>query len=286
MQVSVGIIPRARFAEAEYLEAVGHAAEAAGLARVWLGDRTVYPKQYATAGDLGDTFPWNVSAPQLEGVVAMTWLLASTRRVGVGVSVMVVPLRQPVLLARQLASLDHLSKGRLTFGLGIGGVLEEYDIMGVDRERRGARVDEYIEAMRLLWTEEHPSFSGRFVSFPETYCSPKPAQVGGPPLWIGGHTEATRERVARYGAGLAAGSVTPERAVTLLADVRARAERLGRDPSTVGILVQAHDPDRDALRRKLDAHRQAGVTEAIVPGLGRTPTEVADSVAAIPDLVG
>jgi probable F420-dependent oxidoreductase len=283
--LSAGIIPRARLSDPELLVAVGRSAEAAGLARVWLGDRTVYPVHYESAGDLGREFPWDISAPQLEGVVAMTWILASTERVGVGISVMVIPTRQPVVLARQLGSLDHLSRGRVAFGVGIGGVLEELDATGVDRARRGARTDEYLEAMQRLWTGEPASFSGEFVSFPEIYCRPSPVQPGGLPLWIGGHTEATYERVARFGAGLAAGGPSPEQAAELLARVRARAEGRGRDPMSVGILVQAYAPERDAFRRLLEAHRDAGVTEAIVPARGRTPEEVTESVAAIPDLL-
>ena len=285
MLLSVGIIPRGRFSEAEHLAAVGRSAEVAGLARVWLGDRTVYPVHYQSAGDLGREFPWDISAPQLEGIVAMTWLLASTERVGVGISVMVIPLRQPVVLARQLGSLDHLSGGRVTFGVGIGGVLEEYDAVGIDRHRRGARADEYLSAMHRLWTEERPSFSGEFVSFPEIYCNPQPVHPGGLPVWIGGHTEATYDRVVRFGTGLAAGSASPDRAVTLLAALRERADRAGRDPMSVGLLVQASAPDAESLRRLLAEHREAGVTEAIVPARGRTPTEIADSVAAVPELL-
>jgi probable F420-dependent oxidoreductase len=254
------------------------------LARVWLGDRLVYPAHYESAGDLGREFPWDISAPQLEGIVAMTWILASTTRVGVGVSVMVIPLRQPLVLARQLASLDYLYEGRVTFGVGIGGVLEEFDCAGVDRARRGARAEEYVQAMKLLWTEERPSFDGEFVSFPELYCSPKPAQAEGIPLWFGGHSSATYDRAARYGAGLAAGSVSPTRAAELLSIVRARAEAIGRDPEYVGLLVQAHHPDPDTLRRLLAEYRDAGVTEAILPARGRTPDELAESVAAIAEL--
>lgn len=286
MLLSVGIIPRARFSDPGYLTAVGRSADAAGLTRVWLGDRTVYPVRYETAGDLGPTFPWDTAVPQLEGIVAMTWLLAATERVGVGVSVMVLPMRQPVILARQLGTLDHLSGGRVAFGVGLGGVLEEYDIVGVDRRRRGARADEYIEAMRLLWTEEQASFSGEFVSFPATYCSPKPVQPGGIPLWIGGHTDATYDRVARHGVGLAPGTVTPARAAELLAIIRRKAEQAGRDPSSLGILPIARAADRDGLRRVLAEHRDAGVTEVIVPVGGRTPDEVHDTVAAVPDLLG
>jgi len=279
MKISLGVIPRNRMSKAENLEAVARAGDETGLTRIWLGDRLVYPVQYAHAGDLGDRFPWDVSDPQLEGVVAMTWLLASSRRIGVGVSVMVVPLRQPLVLARQLASLDHLSGGRLTLGLGIGGVLEEYDCAMVDRHDRGARLDEYVEALKVLWTEERPSFDGRFVSFPELYCNPRPAQSGGIPLWFGGHLPPVWDRVVRAGAGLAAGSVTPERAAQLRAELSHRCEAAGRDPESVGLLVIANNPDPDGLRRLLDGQRAAGVSEVVCPVRGRNPEEIAESVA-------
>jgi probable F420-dependent oxidoreductase len=285
MLLSIGIIPRGRLSTAANLTAVAQSAETAGLARVWLGDRLVYPARYESAGDLGREFPWDITAPQLEGIVAMTWMLASTTRIGVGVSVMVIPLRQPLVLARQLASLDSLSEGRVTFGIGIGGVLEEYDCAGVDRRRRGARADEYVKALQVLWTDERPSFSGEFVSFPELHCNPKPVHPQGIPLWFGGHSPATYDRVAQYGVGLAAGSASPARAAELLADLRARAERVGRDPSTIGLLVQAHHPDTQGLRRLLEEYREAGVTEAIVPARGRTPDELAGSVAAAAELL-
>jgi probable F420-dependent oxidoreductase len=282
--LSTGMIPRSRFSTAEYLTAVARSADSAGLARVWMGDRLVYPVRYESAGDLGREFPWDIAAPQLEGIVAMTWMLAATTRVGVGISVMVIPLRQPLQLARQIASLDHLSQGRVTLGVGIGGVLEEYDCAGVDRRRRGARSDEYVRALKVLWSDERPSFSGEFVSFPELYCNPKPAQAGGIPLWFGGHSSETYDRVAQYGVGLAAGSAPPARAAELLTIIRERTEAAGRDPTNVGLLVIADHPERDGLRQLLDEYRQAGVTEAVVPPHGRSPTEVADSVASIPEL--
>jgi probable F420-dependent oxidoreductase len=281
MLVSAGIIPRGPLAASENLTAVARSAEESGLQRVWLGDRLVYPVHFESAGDLGREFPWDISGPQLEGIVAMTWMLAATTSLGVGISVMVVPLRQPLVLGRQLASMDSLSGGRVTFGVGIGGVMEEYDCAGVDRRRRGARVEEYVAALESLWTEERPSFDGEFVSFPELYCNPKPAQTGGIPLWFGGHTPATWDRVARLGAGLAAGSVTPDRAAFLASELQRRSEALGRDPSSVGLLVIANHRDPGALRHLLDGHRRAGVTEVVVPVRGRDPEALAASVAGI-----
>jgi alkanesulfonate monooxygenase SsuD/methylene tetrahydromethanopterin reductase-like flavin-dependent oxidoreductase (luciferase family) len=151
----------------------------------------------------------------------------------------------------------------------------------VDHRHRGARLDEYVEALKILWTDEKPSFSGRFVSFPELYCSPKPARPQGIPLWFGGHVPAMWDRAARHGVGLAAGSVTPERAAELVAEVRRRAEAVGRNPDEVGLLVMANAPTEAELLRLLDAHRKAGVTEAVVGARGRTPDELSASVTTI-----
>jgi alkanesulfonate monooxygenase SsuD/methylene tetrahydromethanopterin reductase-like flavin-dependent oxidoreductase (luciferase family) len=137
------------------------------------------------------------------------------------------------------------------------------------------------KSLKVLWTDEQPSFSGRFASFPELYCRPKPVRPEGIPLWFGGHTPAMWDRAARRGAGLAAGSVNPERAAQLIGEVRRRAETAGRDPAEVGLLVMANAPTGAQLVALPKAHRQAGVTEAVVGVRGRTPDELTESVRTI-----
>jgi len=217
----------------------------------------------------------------------MTWLCASTTTVGVGTSVMVIAERQLVWLAKQLATLDELSGGRLTLGIGVGWCQEEFESLGVPFEHRGSRTDEYLEALRVLWTAEQPSFSGRFVSFPPLYCNPKPRQVGGPPIWVGGAGPAAMERVARVGAGWVAGGEEPAELARNLAWIRARAEALGReDADSIGLLVQgAWRPDRGDLMRYLSELQEAGVSEVVVPVQGKTPEEATDFVHSIPELL-
>ena len=174
MRLATGLMARGRLGSPEVLAAIGHAAEEAGMARVWFGDHVVYPVEYepkypSPTGRIG----YNPAAPQLDVVVAMTWLCAATTRVGVGTSVMVVAERQPVWLAKQLASLDRLSGGRVSLGIGVGWCAEEYAALGVPFARRGARTDEYIRAMQTLWTEEQPAFDGEFVSFPPPLLQPE-----------------------------------------------------------------------------------------------------------------
>ncbi len=288
MLLSTGLMARGRLGSPEMLATIGQAAEEAGLPRVWFGDHVVYPVDYApnypsATGRLN----YNPASPQADVVVAMSWLCAATRHVGVGTSVMVIAQRQLVSLAKQLASLDALSGGRLTLGIGVGWCEEEFESLGVPFEHRGTRTDEYIRAMKVLWTEEVPSFSGRFVSFPPLYCDPKPAQPGGPPIWVGGGGPAAFERVARYGAGWVAGGAPPDELARDIVAIRRRAANLGReDAEAIGLLVQGvWRPDRDDLRRHLRELRAAGVTEAVVPVQGKTPAEAREFVLSIPELL-
>jgi probable F420-dependent oxidoreductase len=288
MQLSTGLMARGRLGSPELLEAIGRAADEVGLPRVWFGDHVVYPVAYRSAyPSASGKIDYNTASAQSDVIVAMTWLCAATDSVGVGTSVMVVAQRQLVWLAKQLATLDVLSGGRLTLGIGVGWCAEEFESLGVPFAERGARTDEYMDAMRVLWTEETPSYSGRYVSFPPLYCNPKPVQAGGPPIWVGGGGKAALERVARYGAGWVPGGRTPEELARDLAWIRNRAAELGRtDAEEIGMLAQGvWRPDRDDLRLLLRDLRAAGVTEAIVPVQGKTPEEARDFVRSIPELL-
>jgi probable F420-dependent oxidoreductase len=124
----------------------------------------------------------------------VSYLAALTTSVRLGFGVIVLPQRQPVLLARQLSSIDVLTRGRLIAGFGVGYVEPELQAMGVSLAERGARTDEYLAAMRVLWTDPAPSFAGRFVSFAGVYQRPGPVQRPHPPIVIGGHSEAALRR--------------------------------------------------------------------------------------------
>ena len=166
-------------------------AEAAGFDSLWVGDHIALP---ADAPDSADE-------ARLEAVVALTYLAAVTERVRLGFGVIVLPQRQPVLLAKQIASIDALSEGRVTVGLGVGYVEAELEAFGVRLAERRARTDEYINAMDVLWDDGLASFEGRFVSFRELMQRPRPVQRPHPPLVIGGHSPAALRRAARVASG-------------------------------------------------------------------------------------
>jgi probable F420-dependent oxidoreductase len=165
-------------------------AEAAGFESIWVGDHIALPT----------TAPDDPYQPRVEAVVALAHLAAVTERVKLGCGVIILPQRQPVLLAKQLSSIDVLSGGRLIVGLGVGYVEEELNALGVQLSERGARTDEYVAAMQALWDEPTPAFEGEFVSFKHVLQRPRPVQQPHPPLIFGGATKASFRRARAAGA--------------------------------------------------------------------------------------
>ena len=196
--------------------------------------------------------------PVLEAVVALTAVAAWTERVALGTGVMLLPLRHPSLVAKQIASLDALSGGRVILGVGIGGEGEkDFEAVGVPREARGRRSDEALDVLRRLWRERPASHHGRFFSFSEVTIEPPPHQPGGPPIWIGGRSPAALRRVAQRGDGWLAYFASPRRFATDWAEVKRLSEAAGRDPaeltpaltSTIAIRT-----DSSAARQALAEH--------------------------------
>ncbi len=174
---------------------VVQAAEQAGFDSVWTGEHVVLPSP-AT-----DRSPLPPTTPMLDTGVAAAYIAAHTSTIRIGTGIIILPLRHPVLLAKELASLDVVSGGRLIAGFGAGYLPEEFDAMGVPLSERGARMDEYLAALRALWTMDQPEFEGRFVSFTGVDAHPRPVQPGGPPLVLGGGSEAAVRRAIRLADG-------------------------------------------------------------------------------------
>jgi probable F420-dependent oxidoreductase len=216
-------------------------AEDAGFESLWVGDHIALPA--------GEGNP-----PRLEAMIALTYLAAVTSRVRLGVGLIVLPQRQPVLLAKQLTSLDVLSGGRLTVAVGAGYVEPELNAMGVSLAERGARTDEYLAAMRALW-DAAPSFTGRFVSFSGVVQHPSPVQRPHPPIVVGGHSAAAYRRAARHGSGWYGWGLDVEQTGKALADLAA-ATRAEQRPAALGELeitiTPPGPPDLDTARRYAD----------------------------------
>jgi probable F420-dependent oxidoreductase len=227
-------------------------AEEAGFEALWVGDHIALPSDA----------PDPAEQPRLEALVAMAYLAAVTSRVRLGVGVIVLPQRQPVLLAKQLTSIDVLSGGRLTVGIGVGHLEAELAAFGVSLADRGARTDEYLAAMRTLWDEPARPFEGRFVSFTDVVERPRPVQRPHPPIVIGGHSPAAYRRAILNGNGWYGWELDPDQTARALAELRATAGRHERRAGLGDLEITITPPgtiDVDTARRYSDlgVHRLA-----------------------------
>jgi probable F420-dependent oxidoreductase len=138
-------------------------------------------------------------APLYEPFTTLGWLAGVTRRIEIGSTVVILPYRQPLQVARMAANVDQLSDGRLLFGVGVGWSQQEFAALGVPFHQRGALTNEYLAALKTLWTNDVASFQGRFVAFTEVHTAPRPKRTPHPPIWVGGASDAAMRRAVRYG---------------------------------------------------------------------------------------
>jgi len=253
------------------------AAEDAGFESAWTVEHVVIPKGYQSA------YPYTADGrlPGGEGdfilpdpQIWMAYVAARTDRINLATGILILPQHNPVICAKQVATLDYMSGGRVLLGIGVGWLKEEFEALGVPFAERGARTEEYMHALRALWSMDLPSFQGKFVSFQNAYMRPKPVR-GTVPIVIGGHSKAAARRAGRMADGF-----FPARGASseLLRLVRDAAVEAGRDPRDVEITASMPDDPQD-----LKALAALGVSRVLVPVTGvaglkriiRGPSDVA-----------
>jgi probable F420-dependent oxidoreductase len=211
-------------------------AEAAGFESLWGGEHVILPEtiesRYPYTAD--GKIPATNDTPIPDPLIWLAFAAAAAPTMRLGTCILIVPQRNPLVLAKELATLDQLSGGRVELGLGVGWLKEEFDALGVPWDRRGARNDEYIAAMRALWAGPLAEFHGEFVDFPPVTCSPRPVN-GNIPILVGGDTDVAIRRAARLADGYFPGEGDAERLAALIGRVRAEAERHDRDPESIEI---------------------------------------------------
>ncbi len=242
---------RGQTATPEALEALVQRGEALGFSSVMIADHVVFPVAIKSKYPYTVTGAFPGQGDALEQLALMAFIAGKTRTLRLVSSVMIVPHRNPVVTAKMLATIDVLSHGRVTVGVGVGWLREEFQALGApDFDRRGSVSDEYIRIMKTLWTECPASFAGEFYRFEAIQCLPAPVQKPHPPIWVGGHSKAALRRVARLGDGwhpVGANPAVPLRPPELassLAGLRRLTEAEGRDPSSFTISYKApvYDP--------------------------------------------
>jgi probable F420-dependent oxidoreductase len=240
--VKLGVLPRFTrdsIVDPEWVTGFGAVCEEMGVESVWAVEHVIvaedYEPRYPYSAD--GRMPGNPETVMPDPLEWLAYLAASTSTVRLGTSVLVLTLHSPVVVAKRVATIDALSGGRMELGVGIGWQVEEYAAVGVPYSQRGPRLDEYIDALRVLWRDDHASYDGRFVSFERVASLPKPVQAGGVPIVVGGSSEAAARRAGRHGDGFFPYVISPDDFAARAADVRAAAVEAGRDPGVVELSV-------------------------------------------------
>ncbi len=265
-----GIIPPVRTgatADPDWMTAFARHVEAAGFESLVLVEHAVvisdYTSTYPYAPSGRMPLPDDCRIP--DPLDLMAFLAAVTDRITLATGVLVVPNHQPVVLAKRIATVDVLSKGRVRMCLGVGWMDEELRATGADPRTRGARMDETIEAMRELWADSGPDgavFDGRFVSFDHAHSFPKPVRPGGVPLHIGGHSEAAARRAGRLGDGFQPLGLSADDLALRIAQMREAAEQAGRDPDVIELSVSGYLPT--VTEKEVAAAEVAGIDRMLL----------------------
>jgi probable F420-dependent oxidoreductase len=208
--------------------------------------------------------PYNAAMPIVEALMGLSYLAAVTSRVTLGTEVLVLPQREPTLVAKQVSTLDTLSAGRVRLGIGVGWQESEYEAMGEDFHTRGARMDEAIQLLRTYWGEARVDFAGKAYRAVAMAMEPKPPQGRALPIWIGGNSEAALRRVGRLGDGWLASRITDaDDARRCIDTIRRHAKDAGRDPLAIGLQSMVAPPPRDAEGKRFYAEPERVVARAL-----------------------
>jgi len=235
------------------------AGEDAGFESAWTVEHTVVPAGYLSAypySDDGKMAGGHDDVPLPDPLIWMAYVAAATSRINLATGILILPQHNPVITAKQIATLDLMSGGRVLLGIGVGWLREEFEALGVPFEDRGARTDDYVAAMQALWSQDKPSYNGKYASFDGVYCRPQPIN-GTVPIIVGGHSRPAARRAGRLGDGYFPARGAP---ADLIALARSSAAECGRDPDALEITTSLPD-DMD----EIPALAAAGVGRLLVP---------------------
>jgi probable F420-dependent oxidoreductase len=257
------------FSAPELLTHLAQTAERCGFESIWTVEHVVIPQDYKSPYPYSPTgkIPGGEDVPIPDPLLPLAYAAAVTKTLKLATGVLILPQRHPLYVAKEVATLDLLSGGRALFGIGSGWLKEEFDALGLDFHKRGARTDEAIKALRTLWRDSSSTFHGRHFDFGPVKSFPKPVQVGGVPIHVGGHSPAAARRAGRLGDGFfPALGAEPEALKELFAIVKTEARNAGRSPDAIEFSCMG--------RAKLDAIKaleDIGVVRAVVAPPGFEP---------------
>ena len=245
--------------------AVARRAEAAGFESLWTGEHVVLPDPRQAPS------PAAPETPMLHPPALLAFLAGQTSRIRLGTGITLVAQRNPVVLAKEIGSLDVLCNGRLLFGIGAGYLHQEFAALGVDFASRGARTDEYIDAMRELWNAPKPAFNGRYVKFWGINAQPRPVQPGGPPVIVGGTSPGALRRAVQRGQGWYGFALDVAATGKVIGELTQLLGSMPRDAG-LGTLSLSITPPVAPTRAMVEDYAALGVTR-VIPMLRNTTTD-------------
>ncbi len=253
------------FSSGEGAHLLGRSAEAAGFESIWTVEHILYPEGYESQYpyDASGKMPGTSENPIPDPLIWLSYVAGATTTLRLATGISLLPERHPVTYAKEVATLDAMSGGRVELGIGIGWLKEEFEALGIPWERRGPRTEEYMEVMRRLWAADDVSFDGEFVSFANITSNPKPAN-GRVPIHIGGHSRAAAERAGRVGDGFWPGKGDLGELYDI---VRQTAADAGRDPEAIEMTGQHPGIFGDDPAGAVEELATWGASRAIVPSL-------------------
>jgi len=245
---------------------IAKVAEEVGFESVWGGEHVVFPSTIESAYPYTSDgkVPATPETPIPDPLIWLAYVAASAPTLRLGTCILILPQRNPLVLAKELATLDHLSGGKVELGIGVGWLQEEFEALGVPWEKRGPRTDEYVEVLRTIWSGSHVEFHGDFVDFEPLTSTPRPIQGPDIPILVGGDTPAAMRRAAKLADGYFPGEGDPVRLGELITTLGRACEDIDRDPATVEInaMFGAHLRDPAA---GIETMHELGVGRVMVP---------------------
>ncbi len=256
------------FAGAEKASSFAQAAEECGFESLWTVEHVVVPSGYESEYPYAKSgkMPGREDAPIPDPLIWLTYIAACTKTIRLATGILILPQRNPVVLAKEVATLDALSGGRVDLGIGVGWLEEEFDAIGVPFSERGARTDEHVHVMRSLWGNEQASFDGKFTNFKDCIQRPQPTN-GSVPIHIGGHSDIAARRAGRLGDGFFPGKGKHEELAHMFDVARASAVEHGRNPDAIEFTAGSMGIFGPDPVGELHALEDLGVSRVMVPAL-------------------
>jgi probable F420-dependent oxidoreductase len=281
MDIGIAFANTGPFATAEGVVALAKACEAGGFESLWTVEHVIWPEAYSSAYPYSPSgkMPGNSSSPIPDPLVWLSFVAAHTSTIKLATGIVILPQRNPLVFAKTCATLATLSKDRFILGIGVGWLSEEFDALGVSWPKRGARTDEYVAAMRELWSSDEASYQGEFASFENVSSNPKPPG-GRVRIVVGGHSDAAARRAGRLGDGYFPGKGSMASLAAQFDIVRQTAADAGRDPAAIELTASHPGLLGDDPVGAAQELASLGVSRTMVPAFLLAKGNVAENAAA------